>query len=52
MNTEEFPREVPPHINVYFAVPDCDEAVAKATERGGVLRLGPMDSPFRGGSPR
>ncbi|MFD5711125.1 VOC family protein [Streptomyces pharetrae] len=44
--TEEFPPEVPPHINVYFAVPDCDEAVAKATERGGVLRLGPMDSPF------
>ncbi|MGW1024572.1 VOC family protein [Streptomyces sp. NPDC002577] len=44
--TEEFPPEVPPYINVYFAVDDCDTAVAKATERGGVLRFGPMDSPF------
>ncbi|NYI05527.1 VOC family protein [Allostreptomyces psammosilenae] len=44
--TDEFPPEVPPHILVYFAVPDCDAAVAKATERGGTLRFGPMDSPF------
>ena len=44
--TEEFPPEVPPYINVYFTVEDCDAAVAKATERGGVLRFGPMDSPF------
>ncbi|OAH12595.1 VOC family protein [Streptomyces jeddahensis] len=44
--TEEFPPEVPPYINVYFTVDDCDAAVAKATERGGVLRFGPMDSPF------
>ncbi|AVZ76753.1 hydrolase [Streptomyces lunaelactis] len=44
--TEEFPPEVPPFVNVYFAVEDCDAAVAKATERGGVLRFGPMDSPF------
>ncbi|MER5177462.1 VOC family protein [Streptomyces sp. NPDC002896] len=44
--TEEFPPEVPPYINVYFSVDDCDAAVAKATERGGVLRFGPMDSPF------
>ncbi|NUK53818.1 VOC family protein [Streptomyces lunaelactis] len=44
--TEEFPPEVPPYVNVYFAVEDCDAAVAKATERGGVLRFGPMDSPF------
>lgn len=44
--TEEFPPEVPPYVNVYFSVPDCDAAVAKATERGGVLRFGPMNSPF------
>lgn len=44
--TEEFPAEVPPYINVYFDVPDVDEAVAKAVERGGALKFGPMDSPF------
>jgi len=44
--TDDFPPEVPPYINVYFAVEDCDAAVAKATERGAVLRFGPMSSPF------
>ncbi|MFG2026561.1 VOC family protein [Streptomyces sp. NPDC048825] len=44
--TGEFPPEVPPYINVYFTVEDCDAAVAKATERGGVLRFGPMDTHF------
>ncbi|MEW2166807.1 VOC family protein [Streptomyces sp. NPDC007084] len=44
--TDDFPPEVPPYINVYFAVDDCDEAVARATARGGILRFGPMDSPF------
>jgi predicted enzyme related to lactoylglutathione lyase len=44
--TEEFPPEVPAYINVYFNVSDCDDAVAKATELGGVLRFGPMDTPF------
>ncbi|MFF1764759.1 VOC family protein [Streptomyces sp. NPDC058249] len=44
--TDDFPPEVPPYINVYFTVDDCDAAVAKATERGGILRFGPMDSPF------
>jgi uncharacterized protein len=43
---DEFPPEVPPYLNVYFGVEDCDAAVAKATERGGVLRFGPMDTPF------
>lgn len=42
----DFPPGVPPYLNVYFTVDDCDTAVAKATERGGVLRFGPMDSPF------
>ncbi|MBH0242776.1 VOC family protein [Streptomyces cavourensis] len=43
---DDFPPEMPAYLNVYFTVPDCDAAVAKATERGGVLRFGPMDSPF------
>lgn len=42
----EFPPQVPPFVMVYFAVPDCDEAVAKAQSRGGKLYFGPMDSPF------
>ncbi|MEU0219719.1 VOC family protein [Streptomyces sp. NPDC006265] len=43
---EEFPPEVQPYVNVYFTVEDCDEAVAKATKLGGVLRFGPMTTPF------
>ncbi|MBT2898308.1 VOC family protein [Streptomyces sp. McG3] len=43
---DDFPPEVPSYLNVYFAVPDCDAAVAKATELDGVLRYGPVDSPF------
>lgn len=43
---EEFPAEVPAHIQVYFAVDDCDAAVARVTERGGALHFGPMDTPF------
>ncbi|EPD64143.1 MULTISPECIES: VOC family protein [Streptomyces] len=44
--TDDFPPEVPPYINVYFTVGNCDDAVARATKLGGVLRFGPMDSPF------
>jgi predicted enzyme related to lactoylglutathione lyase len=44
--TDDFPPEVPPYVNLYFTVEDCDAAVSKATDRGGVLRFGPMDSPF------
>ncbi|MET7295789.1 VOC family protein [Streptomyces griseoloalbus] len=44
--TDDFPPETPPFVNVYFTVENCDEAVARATARGGVLRLGPMDTPF------
>jgi len=43
---DEFPPQVPPYINVYFTVADCDAAVAKATDRGAVLRFGPMSMPF------
>ncbi|WP_432157386.1 VOC family protein [Streptomyces sp. bgisy153] len=44
--TDDFPPEVPPYVNVYFAVPDCDAAVARATELGATLRFGPQSSPF------
>ncbi|MFF0360318.1 VOC family protein [Streptomyces fungicidicus] len=44
--TDDFPPEIPPYVNVYFSVADCDEAVARATARGGVLRFGPMDTHF------
>ncbi|MFE0824790.1 VOC family protein, partial [Streptomyces sp. NPDC058847] len=44
--TDGFPPEVPSYINVYFTVPDCDAAVARATELGGTLRFGPMSTPF------
>ncbi|MEU3948913.1 VOC family protein [Streptomyces sp. NPDC029526] len=44
--TEDFPPEVPPYINVYFAVADCDAAVARAAELGGILRFGPQSTPF------
>jgi predicted enzyme related to lactoylglutathione lyase len=42
----EFPPEIPSYVNVYFTVDDCDAAVKTATERGAVLRFGPMSSPF------
>ncbi|MEU9311810.1 VOC family protein [Streptomyces sp. NPDC048256] len=44
--TDEFPPEVPSYVNVYFTVDNCDDAVARATKLGGVLRFGPMDTPF------
>ncbi|MFD6966778.1 VOC family protein [Streptomyces sp. NPDC059979] len=43
---DDFPPEVPPYIQIYFGVPDCDEAVAKTKKHGGKLHFGPMDSPF------
>jgi predicted enzyme related to lactoylglutathione lyase len=44
--TDDFPPEVPSYINVYFTVDNCDDAVAKATKLGAILRFGPMSSPF------
>jgi uncharacterized protein len=41
-----FPPEVPPHWMTYFAVADTDAAVAKITELGGTLMMGPTDAPF------
>lgn len=44
--TEDFPPDAPPHINVHFAVDNCDAAIATVTKLGGRLLFGPMDSPF------
>jgi predicted enzyme related to lactoylglutathione lyase len=44
--TDDFPPEVPSYVNVYFTVDDCDAAVDRATKLGGILRFGPMSSPF------
>ncbi|MFG2653476.1 VOC family protein [Streptomyces sp. NPDC048436] len=44
--TEDFPPDAPPHINVHFAVDNCDAAIATVTKLGGRLIFGPMDSPF------
>ncbi|MCX5377069.1 VOC family protein [Streptomyces sp. NBC_00091] len=43
---DEFPPEIPSYVQVYFAVPNCDEAIEKTKARGGALHFGPMDSPF------
>ncbi|MFE3186778.1 VOC family protein [Streptomyces violascens] len=42
----EFPPEIPSYIQVFFGVPDCDEAVSAAQKLGGRLHFGPVDSPF------
>lgn len=41
-----FPAQMPAHFLVYFAVPDCDEAVATATRLGGHVILDPEDTPY------
>ncbi|MFD7257265.1 VOC family protein [Streptomyces sp. NPDC059874] len=43
---DEFPPEIPSYIQIYFSVPNCDDAVAKVQALGGKLHFGPMDSPF------
>ncbi|MEU1122472.1 VOC family protein [Streptomyces sp. NPDC005899] len=43
---EDFPPEVPAHLNVYFTVADCDGAVDRAKSLGAELRFGPMTMPF------
>jgi predicted enzyme related to lactoylglutathione lyase len=45
MTDEYFPREIPPHWNVAFAVADCDATVAKARELGATITMEPMDMP-------
>lgn len=36
---------IPPHWGIYFLVKDCDGAVSRAKELGGVVRVGPFDAP-------
>lgn len=42
----EVPAAVPPHWRVYFAVDDCDAAVARVTELGGSVLRPPTDMPY------
>jgi uncharacterized protein len=42
---DNFPPNVPSNWLVYFAVEDCDAAVAKIQQLGGKVMMGPMDSP-------
>ncbi|WP_432250653.1 VOC family protein [Streptomyces sanyensis] len=46
MGEGDFPPEVPSYVQVYFAVPDCDAAVAAAEEAGGRMVFGPLTTPF------
>ncbi|MFI9327836.1 VOC family protein [Kitasatospora sp. NPDC052868] len=43
---DDLPPEAPSYVSVYFAVDDCDAAVARVAAGGGRLFFGPMDSPF------
>jgi len=42
----DVPAHVPPHWRVYFAVDDCDAAVARVAELGGSTLRPPMDMPY------
>ncbi|MEU5951651.1 VOC family protein [Streptomyces sp. NPDC047525] len=44
--TEDFPPDVPPFLNVHFAVDNCDATIVTVAKLGGHLLFGPMDSPF------
>ncbi|MEU6128725.1 VOC family protein [Saccharopolyspora sp. NPDC047091] len=39
----DWPAEVPPHWQVYFAVPDADRALQRLTALGGTVRTGPVE---------
>jgi uncharacterized protein len=42
----DFPAELPAHFLLYFAVDNCDDAVATVGKLGGAVHFGPHDSPF------
>ncbi|WP_326649746.1 VOC family protein [Streptomyces sp. NBC_01750] len=44
--TDDFLPDFPPYVNVYFAVADCDAAIATVDKLGGRVHFGPTDSPF------
>ncbi len=39
------PEHAPPHWMTYFQVADADDTVARVTAGGGVVRMGPSDTP-------
>jgi predicted enzyme related to lactoylglutathione lyase len=41
----QMPADIPPHWLAYFAVDDCDAAVAKIGALGGAVHVQPMDIP-------
>jgi predicted enzyme related to lactoylglutathione lyase len=43
---DEWPADLPAHWMVYFAVEDCDTAVARAAELGGAVSVPPQDIPL------
>ncbi|WP_419994964.1 VOC family protein [Streptomyces boninensis] len=46
MTDGDFPADAPSHLNICFAVADCDTAVATVRKHGGQVTWGPEDSPF------
>lgn len=46
MTPGDFPDQVPPFVNVYFAVSQVDDALATVGRLGGRTVFGPTDSPF------
>lgn len=42
----DIPANVPPHVLVYFAVDNCDDAVATVGKLGGEVRSAAKDSPY------
>jgi predicted enzyme related to lactoylglutathione lyase len=42
---DRYPAGMPPHWMVYFAVGDCDAAVARATDLGATVFVPPQDVP-------
>jgi predicted enzyme related to lactoylglutathione lyase len=43
---DKFPKEIPAHWAVYFAVKDTDASVELIKKNGGKLNMGPFDSPY------
>jgi uncharacterized protein len=43
---DKFPKEIPAHWAVYFAVDDADAAVELIKKIGGKVNHGPFDTPY------
>jgi predicted enzyme related to lactoylglutathione lyase len=46
LEAAEAPAKAPARIDVYFAVENCDDAIARVNKLGGRVTSGPTDSPF------